>query len=152
MGTEITRASDADRERFAGHLSVLYGKGYITEAEAEEIRQQILRARSLSVLESALSGFPQPENQRPKTDWGMPERFLPACIAAGITGIMVAVVPVTALAHRGDSLSNVLSAVSIITGLAIVVVALIVAVCAGCSWDDAGASERYRRREEQKRR
>ena len=155
MGAEITRACDADRERFTEHLSFLYGKGYVTEAEAEALRQQIMSARSLSLLESTLSGYPLPEpppSERQRRDWTVPENFVPACIVTAITGLMVAVVPATALAHRGDTLSNVMTATSIVTGIILVLVACLVAAIAGCHWEDIGQLEREKRRRANKRR
>ena len=130
MGYEVNRACDADRERFESHLSFLYGKGYVTEAEAENLRQQIMSARSLSLLESTLSGYPLPEPPPPerRRDWTVPENFVPACIIAAVIGVVVAVLPATALAHRGDTASNVLTAASVVTGILMVIVAVIIAV------------------------
>jgi hypothetical protein len=150
MGTGITRACNADRERFTDHLSVLYGKGYITDAEEDALREQIMSARSLSVLYSTLSGYPLPEEPVPpaarRRDWSVPENWVPACIATAITGFLTAVVPATALAHRGDTLSNVLTALSIVSGIILVLVAVVVSVIASCRWEDIGASEREKRR------
>lgn len=154
MGTEITRACDADRERFTEHLAYLYGKGFITtDAEAEELRRQIMSARSLAVLNSTLSGYPLPEPEPSKRrDWSVPENFVPACVVTAIAGLLTAVVPATALAHRGDTVSNVLTATAIVSGGILVLVAILVAVIASCRWQDIGAFEREKRRAADKRR
>jgi len=114
-----------------------------------------MSARSLSLLNSVLSGYPLPEPpppENPRRDWCVPVNFIPACIATGITGLMVAVLPATALAHRGDTLSNVLSAVAIITGIILIATAIVVWVAASWHWDDIGQFERERRRAANKRR
>lgn len=157
MGNEITRACDADRQRFADHLAFLYGQGYITEAEAEALRQQIMSARSLSILYSTLSGYPLPEPEplpaeKRRRDWLVPENFVPACVVTAIAGLLTAVVPATALAHRGDTVSNVLTATAIVSGIILVLVAILVAAIASCRWEDIGSFEREKRRAADKRR
>ena len=147
MGSEVTRASDADRERYAEHLSYLFAEGYIrTRSEADQLRGQLLEARSIKVLNDTMSGFPLPPMPPQRRDWGIPERWAPVTIAAGALGILTAAVPTTALAHRDDSLSNALVAAFFALGMIIVVVAAITALCAGISWDSIGQSERERRR------
>lgn len=147
MGSEITRASDADRQRYEEHLSTLFADGFIrTRAEAEQLRTQIMEARSLSVLTSALSGYPQPPIPEQPRDWGIPERWVPITIGTGILGVFIAAVPTTALAHRGDTVSNVLTAVFFVIGLMTIIASIITACCAYASWDNAGQSARQRRR------
>ena len=147
MGSEITRASDADRERYERHLSYLFSEGYIkTRGEAEELRTQIMEARSLSMLTSALSGFPPPPVPEQPRDWGIPERWAPITIGVAILGIFTAVVPTTALAHHGDTWSNVLTATFFVLGMVMVVAAIIASICFSISWDNIGQFERERRR------
>jgi hypothetical protein len=148
MGTEISRASDEDRQRYLDHIDNLYGDGYIqTPTEAETLRRQILEARSVSTLNSTLSGMPLPPMPRQRRDWGVPERFVPLVIGMGLVGALVAAVPTTALAHHGDSLSNSLSAAFFVTGALIFAASIITACCAFASWDNIGQFERDRRRE-----
>jgi len=145
--SEIQRACDADRERYAEHLSYLFAEGYIkTQAEAEQLRDQLMVARSVKVLNDTMSGFPLPPMPRQRRDWGIPERWGPVTIAVGALGILIAAVPTTALAHRGDSASNALSAAFFAIGLITVAVAIITALCAAVSWDNVGQAERERRR------
>ena len=147
MGSEVQRASDADRERYVEHLSYLFSEGYIkTRAEAEDYRDRLLEARSLKTLSDTMAGFPQPPVPEQPRDWGIPERWAPVTIAVAILGVFVAAVPTAALAHHGDSLANTLTAVFIVTGIMAVVAAIIVSLCAYTSWDNAGQFERERRR------
>jgi DUF1707 SHOCT-like domain len=147
VGSEIQRASDADRERYVNHLSFLFSEGYIrTRAEADEFRDRLLEARSLSTLNNTLSGFPQPPVPEQPRDWGIPERWVPATVGLGFLGVLIAAVPTTALAHHGDTVSNALTATFFVTGMMIVIAAIIIACCAACSWDNAGQMARERRR------
>lgn len=148
MESEVTRASDADRQRYVEHLSTLFADGYIkNRAEAEQLRTQLLEARSVSVLKSTMSGYPLPPMPRQRRDWGIPERWAPITIAAGVLGVFIAAVPTAALAHHGDSFANMLTAAFLAIGIVMVVVAIIAGICFACSWENIGASERARRRE-----
>ena len=147
MGSEVTRASDADRQRYVDHLSYLFAEGYIkTRAEAEEIRDRLLEARSLSILDNTLFGFPQPPIPERPRDWGIPERWVPATVGLAFLGVLIAAVPTTALAHHGDTVSNAFTATFFVTGIMIVIAAVIIACCAACSWENAGQMARDRRR------
>lgn len=146
MGTEITRAGDADRQRYVDHLNELVGDGYVSPVEAEALRDQIMRARSLKVLNDTLSGMPLPPMPRQRRDWGIPERWVPVTIGIGLVGALVAAVPPTALAHHHDSLSNSLSVTFIVVGIMIIVAAIVAASCAAVSWENAGTHGREQRR------
>ena len=153
MGTEITRASDTDRNRYVEHLSFLFAEGFIkTRAEAEELRDQILGARSVKVLNDALSGFPLPPMPRQRRDWGVPERWVPLTIGMGVAGALIATVPTSALAHNGSDIANALTAVFLTVGILIVVAAIITACCAYTRWDNIGQFERDSRREKDRNR
>ena len=147
MGSEIQRVSDADRERYADHLSYLFSEGYVrTSAEVDQLRDQIMEARSVKMLSDALDGFPPPPVPEQPRDWGIPERWAPVTISVAILGTFTAAVPTTALAHHGDTVSNVLTAVFFVTGIVMIVAAIVVSVAVGIAWDEAGQYERERRR------
>jgi len=147
VGSEVQRASDADRERFVSHLSYLFSEGYITtKAEVDQLREQLIEARSLKTLNDTLSGFPQPPVPERPRDWGIPERWAPVTIAIAILGVFIAAVPTTALAHHGDSVANTLTAVFLVTGMVTIIAAIITSICAGIAWDNAGQFDRERRR------
>lgn len=155
MSGEITRAGDADRQRYIDHLGTLYAEGFITEPEVESLRAKILESRSLRMLEMILDGFeqpPPPMPAHPGRDWGVPRNFVPACTAAAAAGLMVAVIPATALAHYGDTFSNVLTAFSIVLGALMIVAAIIFACAAASCWEDSDLPSRQRRMAQEKAR
>jgi len=100
VGSEVTRASDADRERYIEHLSTLFADGLITtRAEMDQLRDQIMAARSLKILNDTMSGFPLPPIPQQRRDWGIPERWAPLTIGMGALGVLIAAVPTAALAQ-----------------------------------------------------
>jgi hypothetical protein len=153
MGSEVTRASDTDRQRYLDHLNYLFAEGYIqNRAEADQLRAQLMEARSLSILNSTLSGMPLPPMPQQRRDWGIPERWVPVTIGMFLAGAFIAAVPSTALAHSGDSFSNALTAAFLVIGIAICIAAIVTACCAGVSWDNIGQYERDQRRSKDRNR
>ena len=147
VGGEITRACDADRERYLMHLPGLHARGYITQAQWDEMSDKVLAATDLAELDKLLYGLPKPARAPRRwrdRDWGIPRNFVPAVVAAGFAGLLLTTVPATVLTGHGIP-AKVTVLVSALAGSMILGVTLVLMTVAACCWAEKGAEEKKRR-------
>jgi len=145
VNDEVTRASSADRERFADHLPALYAKGFISQEQLDEKLGLVLTAETLAQLDGLLEGLPYPVPPPRPRDYKIPRNFIPVCAGWSLTGMSLAVIPVTALAHSGSALANTVSAFCLVWGLWIALVSVITVFVKWYSWDDLDGDEKTER-------
>jgi hypothetical protein len=109
MNTEITRANDADREKYAKHLSTLYAEGYVTDEEAAQMRDKIFAARDLTTLHYIFAGMPLPEKKMRISGLNQdhPERFW---AAGGICFAVMVIIPVAIAIVIGNPVGSGMTA------------------------------------------
>lgn len=150
VGSEITRAGDADRERYISHLNGLYASGYIDDQELEDMRTQILAARGLPGLDNLMAGFPLPAPPKRPRDWGIPRNFIPVCTGTGVLGLLTAVLPSQALLGQHGLAANLLTSFTVIVGVVAVIVSVITMAAASLMWDESESEKHARRRRDRR--
>lgn len=146
MDSEITRASSADRDRYAYLVPGLFTDGYLSEEDMHAMIGRILQAETLAELDRIMDGYPKPPHPRRPRDMGIPGNFLPACAAASLVGITVAVVPTAALSGNHSAFAAVATGLALCWGIWIVIVAIIAAVTGAFSWDNQDSHDQRERR------
>lgn len=146
MGQEITRASNADRDRYANHIPELFTQGLITEEQMFHMLDMVLKAQTLVQLDDLLAGFPQPEMQPRPRDYAVPRNFVPVCAAWSLVGLTLAVVPVAALWDIRGAPAATVAAACALWGVWITIVAVIAMFVKLDAWDDLGDREKEERR------
>lgn len=146
MGTEITRASNADRDLVADHIPELFTQGYITEERMYHMLDLVLKAETLHQLDDILEGLPRPETPPRPRDYAIPRNFLPACAAWSLFGATLATAPAVALSGVHNALAATVSALCILWGIWIVIVSVVTACIKGVGWDDLTEREKEERR------
>jgi len=137
MDSEITRACDADRDRYAQHLPLLHARGFITVEEWDAKLDAVYASTTRTDLDAVMAGLPRPRAAPGhRRDWGLPVRFVPACTLGGIAGLLVAALPGVALAHQHGAVAAVVAIAALIIGVVITISSLILLVTAGICWSD----------------
>jgi hypothetical protein len=104
------RASDADRERFAGRLRDHAVAGRLTTEELDQRSGQVLAARTLGELDALLADLPHEGRRDPA-----PTRAAMLLLAEGVLWVLVGVIIVTiailwVLARTGAQLARLAAA------------------------------------------
>ena len=140
MGAEVSRAGEADRERYDAHLDELWVHGFVTkETELDSLRDRIMRSSTLLELDRVLDGFPKPEplpHAKRARDWGVPRNYLPPTIVAATFGLLLAVMPSATFAAGHGEVWNFATALTLVVGLIITAVSLGVMVTMTVKWED----------------
>jgi len=143
---EVTRTSSADRDRYVDHLPALCARGFINEEQMATMTGRILQAESLADLDAILDGMPKPALPRRPRDYKIPGNFIPVCAGFSLFGLTLAVGVSTALGGHHGEVAVTVSALCILWGIWITVIALVMAVVKGVAWDDLDIQEKHERR------
>jgi hypothetical protein len=148
VGAELARAGDRDRELYLDHVeNVLYPEGFIIgELELDEVREQVMKARSMGDLDRILTGMPLPQVPKEPRDWGIPKNFIPLFTVPGVFGLSLATLVPAGLSNFHGTPSKLIAAVSIIIGVLLVIGCVIGGVAATCIWENHGSDEKRERR------
>lgn len=146
MGQEITRASNADRDRYANHIPELFTQGLITEEQMFHMLDMVLKAQTLVQLDDLLAGLPQPEMQPRPRDYAVPRNFLRVGLAATLFGLTLAVAVPTALSGHHGTVAATVAALCILWGVWTTVAAVVVMIVKGVAWGDMSEREKEERR------
>ena len=161
MTCEVTRACDADRERYLSHLNgKLVGEGYVTPDEADEMQDLIFAANKLTNLEAILTNRGLPVPPRPvlpqvqslrRRDYGIPENFLPAGIALIMTGLLVGILPAVGLSAVHNGLADMLVAFCQVCGFGTAMWTAVLMIVGVCFWEEEYDKAKRRARDRTRR-
>jgi hypothetical protein len=142
----VTRASSEDREVYANHLPGLCARGYISQEQLDEKLGLVLTAETLRQLDELLDGMPKPARPRRPRDYKIPANFIPVCAGFSLFGLTLAIGVSTALGGHHGAFAATVSALCVLWGVWITVIALVTALVKGFAWDDLDSQEQYERR------
>lgn len=148
MGTEITRAGDADRQQYYDRLDELYESGHIaSEQELVVMREEVSRARSFRALDMVLDGMPPPTlpPEQRRIDMGIPRNYIPPCVAGGFAGLLIAVLPAATLSGAHGLTVNFVTTATMVTGIVIFVASIITMGVATYLWEENEGDKAGRR-------
>lgn len=146
MGTEVTRAGDADRQRYYDRLDQLFDSGHIASAqELTSMREEVLNARSIRSLNMVLDGMPPQPLPPQRRDMGIPRNYIPPCAAGGFLGLLIAVLPSATLTGMHGLLVNFVTTATLITGIVIFVASIATLITASICWEENENDKKGRR-------